>query len=317
MKSQAKILLAFLLNLVFSVFELVGGIITGSIAIISDSLHDFGDAISIGTSYLLERKSKKGVSKTYSYGYASFSVLGAIITGVVLLAGSLFVIYKGVNRIINPTPINYDGMIIFAIVGVVVNFLATVMTHGGDSLNQRAVSLHMLEDVLGWIAVLVCAVIIKLTGFMLLDAIISIIVAIFVIINAVKILKESLAIFLNKVPTGIDIENLKTCVQEIEDVIDVHHIHVWQIDSEKVLATMHVVCDFQNAISVKESVRRSCLEHGVNHVTIEVEQPNERCLENNCELYKHSSSCHHGHSHCHSHGESVHCHSHKNSCDKE
>ena len=159
MKTEKNIFIAFILNLSFAVFELFGGLFTGSVAIISDSIHDIGDAASIGISYFLEKKSKKQPDEKYTYGYMRFSVIGGVITTLILLLGSLIVIYNAVLRLISPTAINYDGMIIFAVVGVVVNFCAAFFTRHGDSINQKAVNLHMLEDVLGWIVVLAGAVV--------------------------------------------------------------------------------------------------------------------------------------------------------------
>ncbi|MBR2499832.1 MAG: cation transporter, partial [Clostridia bacterium] len=144
MKTEKNILIAFILNLLFSVFEFVGGIITGSVAIISDAVHDTGDALSIGISYFLEKKSKKQPDKVYTYGYQRFSVMGSLITTVILLFGSIAVIYNAIVRLFNPVEINYSGMIVFAIIGVLVNFIAAYFTKEGDSLNQKAVNLHMI-----------------------------------------------------------------------------------------------------------------------------------------------------------------------------
>ena len=169
MKTTRNILIAFILNLSFSVFELIGGILTGSVAILSDSIHDLGDAASIGISYFLEKKSQKDPDDTYTYGYARFSVVGGLITTLILLVGAVAVIGNALSRLLNPTPIHYDGMILFALVGVSVNLCAAFFTRTGDSLNQKAVNLHMLEDVFGWAVVLVGAVIMRFTNFYWLD----------------------------------------------------------------------------------------------------------------------------------------------------
>ena len=163
MKTEKNILIAFVLNLSFSLIEFMGGIFTGSVAIISDSVHDMGDALSIGIAYALEKKSKKQPDEKYTYGYGRFSVLGGLITTVILFVGSVVVIINALDRIINPTEINYDGMIIFALVGVAINFAAAYFTREGDSINQRAVNLHMLEDVLGWAVVLLGAIFMRFT----------------------------------------------------------------------------------------------------------------------------------------------------------
>ena len=161
-KLPRNILTAFILNLAFSVFEFIGGIYTGSIAVISDAVHDIGDAASIGISYFLEKKSKRQPDAAFTYGYMRYSVIGSVITTMILLVGSAVVAYNAVGRIITPVAINYNGMILFAVVGVCVNFAAAFFTREGDSLNQKAVNLHMLEDVLGWLVVLVGAVVIRL-----------------------------------------------------------------------------------------------------------------------------------------------------------
>ncbi|MBR5246131.1 MAG: cation transporter, partial [Clostridia bacterium] len=174
MRTEKNILIAFILNLSFSIFEIIGGFFTGSVAIVSDAIHDMGDAASIGISYFLEKKSKKQPDETYTYGYARFSVIGSVITTLILLFGSVMVIYNAVMRIFNPVEINYNGMIIFAVVGAVVNFIAAYFTKDGDSLNQKAVNLHMLEDVLGWIVVLIGAIIMRFTDISIIDPIMSI-----------------------------------------------------------------------------------------------------------------------------------------------
>ena len=192
MKSDKKILVAFLLNLFFSVFEFIGGIFTGSVAIASDALHDLGDAVGIGFSWFLERKSKQKPNSRYTYGYGRFSVMGGLLTTAILLMGSVAVIIGAVERLVRPAPIHSDGMIVFAVIGAAVNIAAAWFTREGDSLNQKAVNLHMLEDVLGWLVVLVGAVVIRFTGFTMIDPILSIAVAAFILFNALRGGKEML-----------------------------------------------------------------------------------------------------------------------------
>ena len=190
MKSDKKILLAFLLNLCFSMIEFIGGAITGSIAIISDSMHDFADALSIGISFVLEKLSHKKANEKYTFGYIRYSVLGSVIQSVILLCGSIIVIYNAVLRILNPVSLNYSGMIIIAIAGFLLNFIAAWFTSGGDSLNQKSINLHLIEDVLGWLIVLIGAIVMKFTDFIFLDSILSILLAVFIIINSLKNLKS-------------------------------------------------------------------------------------------------------------------------------
>lgn len=295
MKSDKNILIAFILNLGFSIFEFIGGTLTNSVAIVSDSIHDIGDALSIGLSFLLEKKSKKKPDSKYTYGYARYSVIGSLITTLILLFGSIFVIYSSIKKIMNPVDINYNGMIFFAIIGTVVNFLAAYCTKDGDSLNQKAVNLHMLEDVLGWIVVLIGAIIMKFTDIKIIDPILSICVAIFILKNAINNFKIILDLFLEKIPNGISIDEIKNHILEINGIKDVHHIHIRSIDGYNNYATMHIVTDGKNK-KLKEQVKKELNEHGINHVTIELENVDEKCHEEDCSIgVNHFTNYHHHH----------------------
>ena len=296
MKTEKNILIAFILNISFSIFELIGGIFTNSISIMSDAVHDFGDALSIGISLILEKISKKKPDEKYTYGYARYSVLGALITTIVLTVGSIFVILGGINRILNPVTINYNGMIIFAIFGVVINFFAAYFTKDGDSINQKAVNLHMLEDVLGWVVVLIGSILMKFTNISLVDSIISIGIAIFILINAFKNLKDILDLFLEKTPKDISVEEIKKHLLEINEIVDVHHIHIWSIDGVTNYSTMHIVTEDKNTKELKNKIREEMNELGISHTTIEIEDKNDDCEEKECEV-KMNYEVHHHHHH--------------------
>lgn len=281
--SSRKILVAFLLNLGFSIFEFIGGFFTNSIAITSDAIHDLGDAASIGIAYFLERYSRKAPDQQYTYGYLRYSVIGGLITTLILLTGSCIVIVSSVQRIFNPSPVNYDGMILLAIFGVVINFIAAWYTHEGDSLNQKSVNLHMLEDVLGWAVVLVGAIVMRFTDIEILDPLLSIAVAIFILVNALRNFKEILDLFLEKTPHNISIDDLRHHILELKDIQSVHHIHVWSMDGYQNYATMHVVTT-RPTHALKESIREELHEHNISHVTIEFESPSEHCDDTTCHI---------------------------------
>ena len=297
-KTDRNILVAFILNFAFSIFEFFGGIFTGSVAIISDAVHDIGDAASIGISYFLEKKSKKQPDGNYTYGYARFSVVGGVITTLILLFGSAAVICNAIMRIINPTEINYDGMIIFAVGGVFVNLAAAFFTHGEGTFGQKAVNLHMLEDVLGWVVVLVGAIVMRFTDFALIDPIMSIGVAIFILINAGRNLSEVLSLFLEKTPKGVSVDEICEHVSEVEGVLGVHHIHVWSLDGRSNYATMHIVIS-GDAHKIKDAVRAELREHGITHVTLETEAEGEHCHEEHCHVEERYGYGHHHHHHHH------------------
>lgn len=297
MKTEKNILLAFLLNLAFSVFEFAGGLFTGSIAIISDSVHDMGDAASIGISYFLEKKSKKGPDEKYTYGYTRFSVIGSLVTTLILIFSSCAVIYNAIHRILNPVEINYNGMIVFAIFGIAVNSLAAFFTHEGNSLNQKAVNLHMLEDVLGWVVVFIGSVIMRFTDLSFIDPIMSVGVAVFILISAAKNIKTILDLFLEKTPCGIDIDEIKEHILSIDGISDVHHIHIRSLDGYNNAATMHIVTSADTS-TIKKLVREELHEHGICHATLEIESEDEECYDKHCHTeFKASHCCHEHHHH--------------------
>lgn len=296
-KTDKNILIAFILNLSFSFFEFIGGTLTNSVAIISDSIHDMGDALGIGVSYFLERKSKKKPNDKYTYGYIRYSLIGSAITTAILLIGSSLVIYNAFLRILDPAEINYNGMIVFAICGVIVNFFAAYFTRKGDSLNQKSVNLHMLEDVLGWIVVLIGAVVMKYTDISIIDPVLSICVALFIFVNACKNFKAVIDVFLEKTPNEISVSDIREHLLNIHGVKDVHHVHIWSLDGYSNYATMHVVLN-GDAVSIKNMIREELKEHGISHVTIEVESTEENCDDKVCNA---NDSMIHEHEHGHHH----------------
>ena len=215
-----------------------------------------------------------------------------------MLFGSIAVIYNAIIRLFNPVEINYSGMIVFAIIGVLVNFIAAYFTKEGDSLNQKAVNLHMIEDVLGWVVVLIGAVVMQFTDISIIDPVMSICVAIFIFINALKNLKQVENLFLEKIPNNVNIDEIKEHIKKIEGVIDVHHIHIWSLDGFNNYATMHIVTDKEQG-TIKEKVREELKEHHIVHVTLELESENENCGEEHCHVYHIDSGCHHHHHHHH------------------
>ncbi len=297
MKTERNIFIAFILNLLFSCFEFLGGALTGSVAIVSDAVHDIGDAISIGISYFLERKSKKQPDETYTYGYARYSVIGSLVTTVVLMFGSALVIYHALIRVFHPVEIDYNGMIVFAIIGAVVNFIAAWFTKEGDSLNQKMVNLHMLEDVLGWIVVLVGAVVMRFTDISVIDPLMSIGVSVFIFVRAIKNLKQVENLFLEKAPKNISMEEIREEVLKTEGVLDVHHIHLWSMDGYNHYATMHIVTD-REPFAIKSEIKELLKNHHIGHVTLELESPDEHCHDAHCHI-EHEKGCVHHHHHHH------------------
>ncbi|MBR5445387.1 MAG: cation transporter [Clostridia bacterium] len=285
MRPEKNILIAFLLNLSFSVLEAAGGILTGSTAVLADAVHDLGDAASIGLTYFLEKKSTKEPDDTFTYGYGRYSVLGGVITVLLLLAGSAGVICHAFYRLFHPAEIRYDGMILLAVCGLCVNLTAALVTRKGASLNRKAVCLHMLEDVLGWAVGLAGAVIMRFSDFTWLDPLLSIGTSCFILFHAVHHLQELLDIFLEKTPAGISVPALSAHLRRIEGIMDVHHVHIWSLDGQSHCATLHIVTD-SDPLQIRNTVRTELIQQGILHTVLEIETPAENCIHRYCTLHQ-------------------------------
>lgn len=272
---------AFLLNISFTIFEIIGGFYVNSVAIISDAIHDLGDSISLGISWYLDKKSKKEGNQKFSFGYKRFSLLGALINSVVLIGGSVYVIYEAVNRLVEPEYSDADGMIVFAIIGVGVNGYAAWKLSGGKTLNEKVVSWHLLEDVLGWAAVLVVAIILKFKQTPYLDPALSLFIAAYILYGVVKRLKETLVIFLQGVPDDMSIDKIETELIKIENVDSVHHTHIWSQEGEHHVFSTHLklknISNLKELLQIKNDIRKSLKSYHFSDCTVETELDKETC----------------------------------------
>lgn len=281
MNPRRSIRIAFFLNLCFAILEFFGGWFTGSVAIMSDAVHDLGDAAGIGAAYLLERTSTRAPDRTHTYGYRRASVLGSVLTNTILIVGSVLLIIHAITRLRHPQEIHTGGMLIFAVFGVIVNGIAAYVTRKGDSLNQQAVNLHMLEDVLGWVVVLIGALVMHVTGWLFLDSLMSIGVALFILWHALKNMRTVGAIFMARVPEGLDTETVADRVRSLPEVREVHHVHIWSLDGIRHLATLHVVTE-RPSPELKAVIRDTLADLGIHHATLELERPGEACAAPDC-----------------------------------
>lgn len=279
--STSNIRVAFFLNLGFTIIEIIGGLWTNSIAIISDALHDLGDSFSLGLSWLLEKYSRKKKDEKYSYGYRRYSLLSALINGLILILGSVYVLSQAIPRIFNPEQPNAKGMLFFAIGGVVINGIAALRVRKGRSLNERIITLHLLDDILGWAAILVISIIMMFKNIPILDPILSIVITIYILYNVVVNLKKTFSVFLQAVPTGINIKEIEDKIRKIDKVTGIHHTHIWSIDSLNNILTTHIVVKdnttTEEITGIKRKVKELIGSPDLGHSTIEVEFESEFC----------------------------------------
>lgn len=272
---------AFFLNLSFTIIEIIGGFLTNSMAILSDALHDLGDSLSLGLSWYLEKYAAKGRDTQFTYGYGRFSLLSALINAIVLITGSVFILMEAIPRLIDPVQPKANGMVFLALLGVVFNGLAVIKLRNGDSLNQKMVSWHLWEDVLGWIGVLIIAIIMKFIDAPILDGIFSVGFTLFILYNVVKVLKQTLKILLQGKPENMDLEKISHDIRNIQNIISSHDLRIWSMDGKQIVMTIHVVVpddiSKQEIIQVKSQVVTTARQHDISHVTTEIEYEGEAC----------------------------------------
>ncbi len=271
---------AFFINLAFTLVEVAGGLWTHSIAVLTDALHDAGDCLVLGTAWYLQRVALRGRDAQYSYGYGRYSMLGGWLTSAVLIIGSVIMLSVSVPKLWDPGAPDATGMIGIALFGLAMNGLAAWKLHGGGTLNERGAYLHLLEDVLGWAAVLVGAVTIHFTGWTIMDPLLSVAISVFILVNAIGTLRKGTGILMQEIPAGMDMQAIRTRLMAIPHVKDLHDQHTWTLDGSFVVHTVHIVVDAEDlaqAQAIKCKARDELRALGIHHATIELEWAHEPC----------------------------------------
>ncbi len=272
---QKNIRAAFLLNFLFTLIEIAGGIWTNSLAILSDALHDLGDSLSLGVAWFLEKYAKKGPDKRFSFGYARFSLLGALISSIVLISGSLLILIRIIPRILHPEAVNPKGMMVLAVLGVLANGFAVLRLRRGSSMNEKIVSWHLLEDLLGWIVVLTVSIVLMFWNVPVLDPLLSLAITIYVVFNVVKNLIEIMKIFLQGVPVDYSAEAIETRIVEQTSAVKAYHTHIWSMDGEHHMLSTHILLKEDAArneiIKAKQTIKEIAQAMQIDHVTVQVD----------------------------------------------
>lgn len=274
--------IAFFLNLGFTLIEILGGLWTNSIAILSDAVHDLGDSLSLGIAWYFERMSHKGATPRNTYGYRRYSLLGGLITAMVLVLGLAFILWHAVERLFAPEPVNAAGMMGLAVLGVLFNGAAVLRVRKGSSLTERVVSWHLLEDLLGWVAVLVGAAVMAVWDLPVIDPLLSIGISLFILWNVVRNLRQFFDVFLQRTPPTFDLDAFEREVLRIPQVTGLHHVHSWSIDGEKHVMTTHLVmraaASRADVVAAKQRVRQLLDRRSFEHVTVDIELEGEDCV---------------------------------------
>ena len=273
MKSSRNMTIAFLLNFSFAIIEFIFGLLFHSSAILADSVHDTGDALAIGLSTLFEKISTKKEDREYTLGYKRYSLLGAMLTSVILLVGSTLVIVENIPKLFAPEKVNYDGMLVLGIVAIVVNTAASRVVSHGHSHNESILSLHFLEDILGWVAVIVVSLILRFTDWYFLDPLLSLVIAGFILSQALPKFRENIQIFLDHVPSDVDLSQLYQEIAALENVRAITQLNVWTTDGLEKFAMLHICLENPTLLAETQAVlRQKLLAHGIAKVTIQTDE---------------------------------------------
>ena len=302
MKTKHAVWIAFFLNLSYAIVEFIAGGIFGSSAVLADSVHDLGDAIAIGISAFLESISNREEDSHYTLGYKRFSLLGAMVTAVILMTGSVLVILENITKLFHPQPVNDEGILWLGIIAVSINVLASLVIRKGQTKNESILSLHFLEDSLGWVAVILMAVVLRFTDWYILDPLLSLAISIFILSKAIPRFWSTLRIFLDAVPEGVDIKQVKNDLEQLDNVASINQLNLWTMDGLEKNAIVHVCLKRMEQMEVcKEAIRALLKERGFQNVTIEVDEDlaTHRSHKRNIEELEASQS--HGHDHHHHH----------------
>ena len=274
---------AFFLNVTFTIIEFIGGWLTNSTAIMADAVHDLGDSLSIGFAWILSRFSNKKASDKYSYGYRRLSLFGALVNCIVLVIGSIWVLYEAIPRLSNPEMPVVEGMLGLAILGVAVNGYAVFKLKAGETLNEKVLTWHLLEDVLGWVAVLIVSIVLLFVELPILDPLLSIGFTLFILFNVFKNLKSTLILFLQAAPDEETQDKIRRSLTQLPEVNGIHHMHFWSLDGESHVLTAHLELfdkfDVNELIRLKEQVAKELSSYNLSHTTIEFEFPQEACRD--------------------------------------
>lgn len=275
--------LAFWLNLSLAAVELVGGLWTQSLAIVSDALHDFGDALSLGLGYFLQLKSATGPSDTYSYGLRRLSLLSAFISGLVISCGALYIAFEAITRFNEPREPYGPGMLALSVFGIAVNGFAAWKIGHGHSQNEKVLTWHLIEDLLGWIAVLIGSIMIWIFNWTWIDPLMAIAISAFVLFNVMRGLIETISLFLQANPNPEGLKTFREQVEQLPGLVEVHDVHFWSLDGVRHVLSLHAVLKrLGDGEQMKEQIRIISRVLGDCHVTIEVESEEEHCHDD-CE----------------------------------
>ena len=279
--ADGNLLVAFLINLAFTILEVAGGLWTNSVAILSDAVHDGGDCLSLGLAWYLHRLAQGKPDAKFTYGYRRLSSLGALITGVVLIVGLTVVSWRAIERLWAPEPVNAPGVVGMAIAGIAFNGFAAWRMRGGKSLVEQVVSWHLVEDTLGWAAVLIGGICMMVADLPWIDPALSLLISLFILWNVFRNLRKVMLVFLQAAPPGFDPKAFAQQLLTLPGCVGAHHTNTWTLDGESHVFSTHLVLEADSTreqiMTAKRQVHELLRKEHFAIITVEVELQGESC----------------------------------------
>lgn len=270
-KAGENLAFVFFMNLAFNIIVIAGALATNSVAILADFLHDAADTISIAIAWILEKVSQKDSSDDYSYGYQRFSILGAVIISVFVIFMAFVILSEAIPRLFAPEGVDAGGMLVVAIIGILFKSISVYRLHKGETFNEKAIFFHQLGDVFEWVAILILSIVLIVwQNIPHLDALVSIVIAFWLIFNLGRNLIKSIQVLLQKTPNNFDVNVFKTVIMDIDGVNAIEDFHIWSLDGIDSVMTLKVDVDFgRNVEGIKKEIYNISNRYHVVDITVE------------------------------------------------
>lgn len=261
--SGKNMAIAIFLNVIITIGQIIGGLISGSVALLSDALHNFSDVVSLILSYITNRLSKRKSTEQQTYGYKRAEIISAFVNSATLIAIAIYLIVEAVERFLNPQEVDYNIVIYFAIGSIVINLISVIILHrdSKDNMNIKSAYLHLLTDVLTSVAVMIGGLLMKYFGIYQIDSILSVLIAIYLIISSYSLFVESIKILMQFTPKEIEIQEICDNINNISEVKNTHHVHLWQLNDKEMFFEAHIdlhkniqITEFQNILNSIEDI---------------------------------------------------------------
>lgn len=279
--SGKNLLLATILNFAITIAEVIGGLLSNSLALLSDALHNLSDSVAVLLAWIANKVSKRKNTEKRTFGYKRIEILTALFNAVVLIVISFFLFYEAYRRFYEPEEIKAGLMLIVAVIGLIANILSVFILKkdSKENLNVKAAYVHLIGDTLSSVAVIIGGILIYFYDIFWLDPLLTILIGLYILKETWSILKETIDILMQTTPAELDLQKVKTEIEQLKEILNIHHVHAWKLTDKEIHFDCHVDLRSDQRLSEIEAIRKNIEEllyykFGINHITIQFEYEN-------------------------------------------